>query len=159
MYSGAIIQYLIDQYDTSEHISYRTPPEKYHCQQWLAFQISGQGPYFGQATWFARFHHEKIPSAIDRYVAEMLSVIGVLEVGLERNGTGWLVGDKTTYADLSFRTWAAIGKGLLGELGKLEGFVERFPKYTEWLKRMDGLEAVGQIQERMKKGTEEHGLQ
>jgi glutathione S-transferase len=39
--SGAIIQYLVDQYDTEGKISYKTLPEKYFTKQWLAFQISG----------------------------------------------------------------------------------------------------------------------
>ncbi|OBZ71431.1 Glutathione S-transferase 1 [Grifola frondosa] len=32
--------------------------------QWLFFQASGQGPYFGQVGWFKLFHPEKVPSAI-----------------------------------------------------------------------------------------------
>lgn len=40
--SGAIIGYLIDQYDKDDHISFHTMPEKYLAQQWLAFQISGK---------------------------------------------------------------------------------------------------------------------
>jgi glutathione S-transferase len=39
--SGAIILYLVDQYDKDGKISYRTAPEKYLTEQWLAFQISG----------------------------------------------------------------------------------------------------------------------
>jgi glutathione S-transferase len=39
--SGAIIQYLVDQYDKDEKISYRDNANKYLTQQWLAFQISG----------------------------------------------------------------------------------------------------------------------
>lgn len=39
--SGAIIQYLVDQYDKDHKISYASTPEKYLTQQWLAFQISG----------------------------------------------------------------------------------------------------------------------
>ncbi|KAL1601167.1 Transcriptional regulator ure2 [Nothophoma quercina] len=88
--SGAIIQYIIDQYDKEQWISYKTLCKKYQTQQWLAFQISGQGPYFGQATWFARFHPEKVPSAVQRYVDEIFRVTGVLELGLKRNGSGWL---------------------------------------------------------------------
>jgi glutathione S-transferase len=42
--SGAIIQYLVDQYDKSNEISYGTIVEKYQTQQWLAFQISGMKP-------------------------------------------------------------------------------------------------------------------
>ncbi|KAK5945432.1 glutathione S- transferase, nitrogen catabolite repression regulator [Knufia obscura] len=39
--SGAIIQYLVDQYDKDGKISYKMSPEKHLTQQWLAFQISG----------------------------------------------------------------------------------------------------------------------
>lgn len=120
--------------------------------------IPGQGPYFGQATWFARFHPEKIQSATDRYVNEIFRVIGVLEIALETNGTGWLVGAKMTYADLSFVTWASVGEGLLKELGKLERFDGKFPNYTEWLKKMEGREAVKKIKDRMARGRAEHGL-
>lgn len=49
--SGAILGYLIRQYDTENRISYEGLKEQTLCGQWLAFQISGQGPYFGQCTW------------------------------------------------------------------------------------------------------------
>lgn len=49
--SGAILNYLIEQYDTKNLISYTTLKEKHHCNQWLHFQVSGQGPYYGQAGW------------------------------------------------------------------------------------------------------------
>lgn len=47
--SGAIIQYIIDTYDKEGKISVSSSPEKYLLNQWLFFQASGQGPYFGQA--------------------------------------------------------------------------------------------------------------
>lgn len=84
--------------------------------------------------------------------------MGVLELGLERNGTGWLVGDKCTYADLSFRIWASVGEGLLREIGKFDGVSEKYPKYTVWLKGMDELEAVKKVYAIMAKGRAEHGL-
>ncbi|KAF2153571.1 glutathione S-transferase, partial [Myriangium duriaei CBS 260.36] len=156
--SGAIILYLIDQYDKEGKISFRDTAEKYLTQQWLAFQISaGQGPYFGQATWFARFHPEKIPSAIDRYVNEVFRVIGVLDKGLESNATGWLVGDKCTYADLSFVTWAGVAKGLLVEL-HLEQKLEDYPRYTKWLERLGERPAVKKVQETVAKGRSAHNL-
>lgn len=49
--SGAILQYLIEQYDVDGKLSYNTLPEKAEQNQWLMFQMSGQGPYFGQAGW------------------------------------------------------------------------------------------------------------
>ncbi|KAM0262594.1 hypothetical protein ACHAQJ_001639 [Trichoderma viride] len=155
--SGAIIMYLIEQYDDGK-ISFKSAPEKYLTQQWLAFQISGQGPYFGQATWFARFHTEKLQSAIDRYVDEIFRVTEVLNSALEKNGTGWLVGNKLTYADLSFVTWASVGKGLLEELNRGSALAERYPKYMEWIKAMESRDAVKKIQDCMAKGRAENGL-
>ncbi|GAB7332119.1 hypothetical protein MBLNU13_g03999t1 [Cladosporium sp. NU13] len=156
--SGAIIQYLVDQYDKNKDLSYGTIVEKYQTQQWLAFQISGQGPYYGQATWFARFHSEKLPSAIERYVNEIDRVIGVLELGLEANGTGWLVGDKCTFADLSFVTWNLVGEGLLAELGKSGGLKRKYARYAAWMKRLEERDDVGRIKQRMLQGRVEHGL-
>lgn len=46
--SGAIVEYLVQEYDKSEKLHYKTSPEKYITQQWLHFQMSGQGPYYGQ---------------------------------------------------------------------------------------------------------------
>src|SRR5271156_4594531 len=61
--SGAINYYLVDTYDKSHSLTYTTSPERYQVQQWLHFQMSGQGPYYGQAAWFIHLHHEKLPSA------------------------------------------------------------------------------------------------
>src|ERR1700744_2063231 len=46
--SGAIIQYLVETYDKNSVLTCTTIPEKYELNQWLMFQMSGQGPYFGQ---------------------------------------------------------------------------------------------------------------
>lgn len=51
--SGAILEYLVDTYDKEGKLSYKDGPEKYFAKQWLFFQASGQGPYFGQAAWYA----------------------------------------------------------------------------------------------------------
>jgi glutathione S-transferase len=49
--SGAIVEYLIAEYDHDHKLSFpaRTV-EDYHAKQWLYFQVSGQGPYYGQAN-------------------------------------------------------------------------------------------------------------
>lgn len=60
-------------------------------------------PYFGQAIWFKVYHHEKVPSAIERYQKETVRVIGVLDGVLQKQG--WLVGGKPTVADYSFVSW------------------------------------------------------
>ena len=94
--SGAIIEYLIDTYDKHSKLTLDAFPEKYHVKQMLYFQVSGQGPYFGQASWFGYFHPEKLPSAIERYQNEVKRVTKVLDEILKRNGGGYLVGDKCT---------------------------------------------------------------
>ena len=98
--SDAILTYLVDKYDPEHKISASTEADKYHQLQWLFFQASGQGPYFGQAAWFTFYHPEKIQSAQDRYKKEIIRVLGVLDNVLSQRS--WLVSDKCTIADLSF---------------------------------------------------------
>ena len=153
--SGAIILYLVEQYDKEGRISYDSLPEKYLTWQLLMFQVSGQGPYFGQATWFARFHPEKIQSATDRYVNEIDRVMGVLDIALKDRD--WLVGDKCTYADLSFVTWAEVGKGLLAQLNKLD-ILDKYPNHNRWMAAMNQREVVKKVHERVAAGRKAAGL-
>ncbi|KAH8920385.1 glutathione S-transferase [Atractiella rhizophila] len=101
--SNAIVLYLIDRYDKEHKISASTPEEKAIQNQYLFFQASGQGPYFGQWVWFKHLHQEKIASAEERYKNEIRRVLGVLD-GILANRE-WLVGSKCTVADLSFLLW------------------------------------------------------
>ena len=43
--------YRIEQYDTKKKLTFDTLIEKNQLSQWLMFQMSGQGPYYGQASW------------------------------------------------------------------------------------------------------------
>ncbi|RYP63009.1 hypothetical protein DL769_007092 [Monosporascus sp. CRB-8-3] len=141
--SGAIIQYLVEQYDVNRSLTYDSLKEKHHLNQWLQFQMSGQGPYYGVAAWFNVLHHEKLPSAIERYNNQLKRVLGVLDGWLE--GRQWLVGDKMTYADLAFLPWndridAVI---LCAPEEKFAGFPnvqawhERMAARPSWKKAMD----------------------
>ncbi|KAI4213977.1 MAG: hypothetical protein LQ351_003381 [Letrouitia transgressa] len=130
--SGAIILYLVEQYDTEKKLTYDTLVEKNQLTQWLMFQMSGQGPYYGQASWFHVLHSEKVPSAINRYVDEARRVCGVLERCLQ--GKDWLVGDKISFADLAFVPWNdRLEVVLMVEDGrKFDGF----PNVKAWHERM-----------------------
>jgi glutathione S-transferase len=154
--SGAIAQYLIETYDKTERISYHSSPEKYLCIQWLHFQASGQGPYFGQAAWFQLYHAEKLPSAIERYVREIERVIGVLDAHLRAQGTEYLVGDKCTYADMAFVTWGSLVPFLTkdGETGAPLDVEARFPSYDAWMKRVCARESVKKAMEDKAKAGE-----
>jgi glutathione S-transferase len=141
--SGAIIEYLADTYDKEHKLSYSTFPEKYYVKQWISFQISGQGPYFGQAAWFERFHHEKLPSAIKRYEDQVVRVFYVLNLALE--GKEYLVGDKCTIADLSFVTWDAQTPWFLGDKFESMEIPKKYPVYWAWKQRLLERPAVKKV--------------
>ncbi|KAJ6115809.1 hypothetical protein N7523_006226 [Penicillium sp. IBT 18751x] len=152
--SGAIIEYLIERYDTEEPRKLSFPKfsaEAEAARSFLYFQTTGQGPYYGQAYWFVNYHSEKIQSAVDRYVNEAKRVTGVLEACLAKQkeadkdniGDGpWLVGNKISYADLSFIPWQ---RGAFGALADTGFKAEDFPLVGDWLQRMyaqKGVQAV-----------------
>lgn len=107
------------------------------------FQMSGQGPYFGQAGWFNVLHAEKLPSAIERYQAEVRRIQGVLDGQLKDRQ--WLVGDKMTYADMAFAPWNDRTDALLqcAAADKFQGFPhlqawhERVTARPSWKKAME----------------------
>ncbi|TGO24030.1 hypothetical protein BPAE_0114g00250 [Botrytis paeoniae] len=108
------MEYLIDTYDRSAQLSYTSFPERYHVKQWLNFQISGQGPYYRQAVWFARKHSEKLDSATERYFDQIKRVL------------------YCTYADLAFIPWDMGIPWIFGDrAGELE--IEKdFPHFWKW---------------------------
>jgi glutathione S-transferase len=144
--SGAIISYLISQYDKDNKLSYKADDlaNSQHSNQWLHFQMSGQGPYFGQAVWFQNYHSEKIPSAIERYQKEVDRVCGVLDAHLAAAGTPYLVGDLCTYADLSFVPWFNMLTMILGEDGN-KALEKKLPHYAAWYSKLCERESVKKI--------------
>ncbi|KUJ06634.1 glutathione S-transferase Ure2-like protein [Mollisia scopiformis] len=138
--SGAIIEYLIERYDTEHKFSFPAgTPEAYHAKQWLFFAASGQGPYYGQLGWFKLYHEEKIPSAIERYVKEVNRVTGVLDGHLAKQKVGpdsdgpWLVGDKYSFADMVFVSWQKI---ISLVTTKEEYSLDAYPHVKEWHGKM-----------------------
>ena len=151
--SGAIIEYLIERYDTKHKLSF--PPEtseSYQAKQWLYFQVSGQGPYYGQASWFKKYHSEQIPSAIERYIKEVNRVSSVLDghLGQQEGNLGgntvsdgpWLVGNKISYADLAFVSYQKI-MGMI--LSKEEYNENDYPHLKQWLDKMTSRETVKNV--------------
>ncbi|KAL2137806.1 hypothetical protein VTI28DRAFT_8185 [Corynascus sepedonium] len=151
--SGAIIEYLVERYDTDRRLSFTPGIDKaYHTKQWLYFQTTGQGPYFGQATWFKMYHHERVPSAFERYVGEVKRVSGVLEGYLEsqkmktnsnsEDDGPWLVGGKLTFADISFIPWYCWMEWFLDDE---EFSLDEYPTVKDWLDRMRARPSVAKV--------------
>ncbi|EHL02127.1 Glutathione S-transferase (GST), C-terminal [Glarea lozoyensis ATCC 20868] len=148
--SGAIIEYLIERYDTKHTLSFLAGTlEYYHAKQWLFYQVTGQGPYFGQAVWFKIYHHEQLESAKERYNQEVNRVTGVLDSylaqqkekysGVEGFDGPWLVGNKASYADIAFVTYQTILAFLLGK----DAFdMDKYPHAQDWLARVSARPAV-----------------
>ena len=67
----------------------------------------------------------------------------VLNTALE--GKEYLVGDKCTYADLSFVTWATLAPFAIGSQHKIEW--EKYPNYNKWLERLTSRPAVKKVME------------
>lgn len=144
--SGAIIEYLVEKYDKDHKLSYPAGSnEAFQTKQWLFFQATGQGPYYGQAVWFTKYHEEKLPSALERYIKEIHRVTGVLEDWLAQKKASspgadgpWLVGDRITYADIAFVVWQSI----VAQVFEERYSPDDFPHVKEWLDRLVSRPAV-----------------
>ncbi|MCJ1395515.1 hypothetical protein MMC18_008401 [Xylographa bjoerkii] len=134
--SGAIVEYLIERYDEKHKLSFEPgTAETYHAKQWLYFQASGQGPYYGQYGWFRLFAPEEIPSVLDRYAKEVNRVTAVLEGHLskQKEGEEWLVGGRCSYADIAFISWQMT----IAKVTRKEEYdVDNYPHVKAWIAKM-----------------------
>lgn len=96
--SGAIMDYVLEQYDTEKRISFDSVKEKYVMKQWLQFQTTTQGPLLQQVFFWTSASPN--PEARAKYVKDFRRVLGVLDDELADKQ--WLVGGKCSAADLSY---------------------------------------------------------
>lgn len=150
--SNAIVQYLADTYDRSGLLSYKAGRDYYAQLQFLYFQASGQGPYFGQKVFFSVYHPEKLPSAIERYANEVDRVTSVIELHLKQKGTQYLVGDKVTIADLSFIPWNWMLSFILGE-DEEKSLAAKYPLFSAWRVKLESRPAVQKVWQLRQKAT------
>ncbi|KAJ5487123.1 glutathione S-transferase [Penicillium desertorum] len=147
--SGAILEYLVDTYDKQHTISFPAGSKEYYeSKQWLHYQTSGQGPYFGQATWFTVYHPEKVPSAVERYVNEIHRVSGVLNRSLQNKE--YLVGGKYSYVDAAFVPWFEVAALFWSKEMDLE---QNFPHVNSWLDRIKARPAIAKTIDDKAKAT------
>lgn len=126
--SGAILEYLVDKYDKDHKISFpRGTADFYKTQEWLFFQNAGVGPMQGQANHFTYAAPEKIEYGVTRYTNETKRLYDVLSKRIEKNGTGFVVGNHISIADIALVGW--IQRSNLLEIN-----VEKdFPVLEKWL--------------------------
>ncbi|ODQ80381.1 hypothetical protein BABINDRAFT_161329 [Babjeviella inositovora NRRL Y-12698] len=137
--TAAIMQYLVDKYDTKHKLSYPVGTKEYYLQlETLYFQMAGLGPMQGQANHFVRFAPEKIPYGITRYTEETKRLYSVLEEYLARNsknGSLYLVGDHYSISDIAVFPWAS-------GLRFLEIDVAEYPLVSKWYQTLAALPEV-----------------
>lgn len=89
--SGAIVEYLVETYDKDGRLTVPDWKGKWLLKQYLHFQMSGQGPYYGQAVWFHRQTEDNQTGKV-RYLEQVVRVFGVLDDILKDRD--YLVGGK-----------------------------------------------------------------
>ncbi|RMD39980.1 hypothetical protein DV735_g5161, partial [Chaetothyriales sp. CBS 134920] len=138
--SGAILLYLVDQYDHSNTLTYpHGSREYYELLSWLMWQMGGLGPMQGQANHFRAMAGAYSEYAINRYMGETRRLFDVLESRLSK--ADWLAGDKYTIADIASYGWVRFAPGFLDfDLRK------DWPGVDRWFRRIRARPAVERAQ-------------
>ncbi|KAF7158752.1 hypothetical protein CNMCM5623_003916 [Aspergillus felis] len=141
--SGAILTYVAEKYDPSGKLAGNTVEERATVNQWLAWQVSGLGPYLGQLVWFLIFHegaHGEKPngSVVARYQAEVERLRAVLEKHLASAEDGFVALGRLTIADFAIFPWL---KGSVLAGSTLKPFAE-YPAIEAYIKKLDALPEV-----------------
>lgn len=85
-----------------------------------------------------------MPSAQHRYMEEINRVVGVLDGVLAERLSGWLVGDKVTYADLIFVMWNEQIPSIFSAFPDRFD-IKKYPHYKKWAETMKERESVKKI--------------
>ena len=96
---------------------------RYETLQWLAFQVGGVGPMFGQVGYFHKFdgRHFEDKRPLERYVAQSRRILEVMNGQLASRR--WLAGNEYTIADIATFTWVRNLIGFYGA-GDLVGIAD-----------------------------------
>jgi GST-like protein len=106
--SGAILLYLA--WKTGRFFPSRIA-QQFETIQWLMFQMSGVGPFFGQVHHFLRAAPEPVPYAIARYTKETRRLYGVMDQHLQRHeylATDYSIADIATYPWVARYEWHKV---------------------------------------------------
>lgn len=125
MESGAILLYLAEK---TGRLLPTDAMARNECLQWLFFQVGHIGPMFGQFEHFHRRGDNNAldPYAIERYRAESVRLLGVLEARLRDRSH--IVGDTYTIADIAIFLWVSSMRRM-----QEEGLpVSDFPNVLRW---------------------------
>jgi len=134
MESAAILLYLVQHYDPERRFTFDPEAEAddySEMLQWIFFTHGGIGPMQGQAHFFKHYAPEKIPYAIDRYVAEARRLYGVLELRLARRD--YLAGPgRGRYSIADCNAWPWVRNHALS----ISDTLDAWPNVKAWVERI-----------------------
>lgn len=131
--SGAILEYLAENYEGSEFYPQKIKPRA-KVQEWLMFQMGGIGPMFGQMNHFSKMAKEDVPYAKKRYHDESHRLCEVVERQLSNND--YLAGDFYSIADMATYPWFRTLNIFYPE------FLENYSNIRNWMSKIDEREAT-----------------
>ena len=140
--SGAILMHLAEKHGRFLPMSGQARIE---TLVWTFWQVGGLGPMIGQWGHFSRAE-EKIPYAIERYLAESIRLLEVMEAQLSKNA--FLAGDEYTIADMMSFPWVKGGYQFINKASP-----DRLPPLTAtraWVETIDARPAVQAALKRLK---------
>ncbi|KAJ5658156.1 glutathione-s-transferase [Penicillium longicatenatum] len=101
--SGAIIEYLVDLYDSKSILTPSSLQDKYRARSWLHLQMSAQGPSCGYKLRMGQVYDAKELVAANDYLSKDIKrLMGVLDTHLRQSGGPYLLGPQVSYADLCY---------------------------------------------------------
>ncbi len=98
--SGAILMYLAESSGFGLPVE---PRERARSLEWLAFQLSTQGPTFGQCEFWTRLAPNPVPAVEQHYLKLGRKVFGLIEQHLE--STRYFSGNEYGIADIAHFAW------------------------------------------------------
>ncbi len=127
--SGAILQYLAEKTGKFLPADLR---ERFEVMQWLYWQVGGLGPMAGQNHHFGFAAPEKIPYAIDRFVAETARLYGVLN---KRLADREFIAGAYSIADMASYPWIVPHQ-------RQQQNLDDFPHLKRWFQAIEARPAV-----------------
>ncbi|KAL9527009.1 Glutathione S-transferase [Sphaerulina musiva] len=132
--SGAIVEYLVETYDSKNKLRYTSFPERWHQKQWAWHQFGS-----GHESLLNGSCNEAFISVHEYYRSTIRETLSTIEGHLSATGNLYLVGDRCTYADLMYIASREVVTSLL-----MESFVEdievewkrEWPRAYDWYQRL-----------------------
>lgn len=127
--SGAILLYLAEK---GGGLLPSDPRRRSLAQQWLMWQMAGFGPMQGQAHHFIRYAPEGQDYPVNRYRAETVRLLNVLE---RRLAEADYLAEEYSVADIATWPWVRATRAIDVDL-------EPFPAIRDWFDRVGARPAV-----------------